>query len=152
MKIWSIFLLVMSFGTVAQLHAEDEKVKDKSFINKGNEITKLGTSTNGTSKYVVLGFKNKLDSKNSKGKSTDEKSNYGDSSSTYCYKKESDLGDTERQLLVEWFKNNGPLNLVYTCGDPMEEEKRKTFAGFAETNCQCLEFIFKPLPSRGLFR
>ncbi|MEO6095960.1 MAG: hypothetical protein ABIW76_09820 [Fibrobacteria bacterium] len=52
----------------------------------------------------------------------------------------------EKPMLIEWIKGDAPVNLVYTCGEAMEEERRKSFPGFAETNCQCLEFSFIKAP------
>lgn len=133
--------------------AEDEKVKDKVYLSKANQIARLGTPSVGGTRFIVLSLKNRLDGKNSKGRAPEESSNFGDSASTYCYAREADLSDMERELLVAWFQNGGSFNLLYTCGEALEEEKRKSFPGIAETNCQCLGFSFKaPASSRGMWR
>ncbi|GEM_PF-5899881 len=137
------FLPILFFvGLPALTRGEDAKIKEKVFLSKYNTIQTLHMESIGTVKYAVFRFKRKLDSKLSKGKGAGEMSNFGDSASTYCYKKESDMSDFEKTLLPEWFKGEKELDLTYTCGEIGEEEKRKNFPGFAETNCQCLDFTF----------
>ena len=133
---WILILAAFSFS-------EDEKLKDKIFVSRNNQIQTLQSSTLSNTKYLVLRLKKKLDGKNSRGKGYDEKSNYGDSASTYCYKKESDLSELEKTMISEWFTSNGSISIQYTCGELQDEEKRKTFLGFAETNCQCLDITFE---------
>ncbi|MDB5103164.1 MAG: hypothetical protein JWP91_853 [Fibrobacteres bacterium] len=127
----------------ASSFSEDEKLKDKIYLSRNNQIQTLQSSTLSNTKYLVFRLKKKLDGKNSRGKGYDEKSNYGDSASTYCYKKESDLAELEKTMISEWFTSNGSISIQYTCGDLQDEEKRKSFLGFAETNCQCLDITFE---------
>jgi hypothetical protein len=138
----SKILLGLLIGTSLGI-CEDEKAKDKIFISQSNEIKTIHIGQIGTTKYTVIRWKRKLDIKNSKGKGVTEKSNYGDSASTYCYKKETDISDIEKQILIEAFKNGKPVTFSYSCGELAEEDKRKVFLGFAETNCQCLDFTFE---------
>ena len=140
-----LFTIACTLVCTFAVFAEDEKIKDKVFMSRNNQIQTIQTSTLSNTKYLVLRLKKKLDGKNSKGKSYDERSNYGDSASTYCYKKETDLSEMEKTMIVEWFNSNGPLNLQYTCGEMLDEDKRKNFIGFAETNCQCLDITFENL-------
>ena len=153
MKIGFALILGMVLASGSHSAAEDEKIREKVYLSKENQIIRIGTPMIGNVRYLVVNFKNRLDGRNSKGRAPEEKSNFGDSASTYCYRKESELSGMEQSLLVEWFKSGGTLNVVYSCGEALEEEKRKGFPGFAETNCQCLDFIFKHgNASRGMWR
>ena len=96
MKINAILICLVSILTLG--FPEDLKVKDKIFISRANSIQSLYFGVNGTAKYAVFRFKKKLDSKLSKGKATDEIANYGDSASTYCYKKESEISGFEKEI------------------------------------------------------
>ena len=125
------------------LFAGDVKLTDKVFLSAGNTITAIQVSTSGADKYLVFRFKNRLDGRLSKGKGYFEKSTYGDSASTYCYKRLADVSDFEKNLLAEWAKAAKPVSVQYSCGEMTEDDKRKTFPGFAETNCQCLDFTFE---------
>lgn len=133
-----LFISVM----ITSVLAEDEKLKEKIFLSQGNQIVSIHLATLGSTKYVALRFQRKLDSKLSKGKGAWEKTNFGDSSSTYCYKRELDMSEFEKTLVSDWVDNNKTVNFTYTCAELADDERRKSFLGFAETNCQCLEFTF----------
>ena len=140
MKIFSgvavtAILTIQTFG-------DDVKIREKVFLSEGNQIIGIHSATLGTTKYVAFRFQKKLDSKMSKGKGVFEKANFGDSASTYCYKREMDMSEFEKGLVGEWIRNNKTINVSYSCGEIVEEDKRKLFPGFAETNCQCLDFTF----------
>ena len=125
-----------------QTFAEDAKIREKVYLSESNQIIGIHSAALGSTKYVAIRLQKKLDSKMSKGKGAFEKANFGDSASTYCYKKETDMSEFEKSLISEWLRNNKTINVSYTCGEIIEEDKRKLFPGFAETNCQCLDFTF----------
>ncbi len=136
------FFIGMSI-IIGSSFGEDLKVKEKVFLSQFNQIQSVHLELIGTVRYSVFRFKRKLDSKFSKGKGTGEASNFGDSASTYCYKRELDMSEFEKQLLPDWIRNEKLIDFTYSCGDVSEDEKRKSFLGFAETNCQCLDFTFE---------
>ncbi|MEO6095961.1 MAG: hypothetical protein ABIW76_09825 [Fibrobacteria bacterium] len=67
-------LSMLCLASTVGAWADDEKMKDKMFLSKDNQIERIHSATVGNTRYVVFNFRKRLAAPNSKGRGIAEKS------------------------------------------------------------------------------